>query len=309
MITLNDSHVLFDEETHTYLLDGVILDGITSRIKQRLFPDEYAGVSEDVLAAAAERGHLIHNAIQRCDQEGYVPTEDEMRNEPLLSCVDNYSDLMATNGLSSVANEYLVTDGHTYASPIDIVAEHDGQVLLIDTKTTYTVNKEYVSWQLSVYADFFEAQNPELKVAGLACLWFKVRHGAIEDAQLIDLPRKDSGMVQRMLYTEEPIYSETAAIDAEMAAINAEMVELIREKNRIEARMDALKARTMVVMETNGLTSWKSNEAAYSYRKASTSNRFDSAAFKKAEPDLYKQYTKPCESKATLQVKLAFDAV
>ena len=302
MITLNDSHVLFDEETHTYLLDGVILDGITARIKQRLFPDEYAGVSEDVLAAAAERGHLMHNAIQRCDQEGYVPTVDEMCDQPLLFCVDKYSDIMATNGLSSVANEYIVTDGHTYASPIDIVAEHDGQILLIDTKTTYTVNRDYVSWQLSVYADFFEAQNPELKVAGLACLWFKVRHGAIEDAQLIDLPRKGSEMVQRMLYTDEPIYSGLEPIDAEL-------VRLISEKNAIEEQIDALKAQMIAVMEASGMTSWKSNEAAYSYRKATTSNRFDSAAFKKAEPDLYKQYTKPCESKATLQVKLAFDAV
>ena len=302
MITLNDSHVIFDEMTHTYLLDGVILDGITSRIKQRLFPDEYAGVSEDVLAAAAERGHLIHKAIQRCDQEGYVPSVDEICDQPLLFCVDKYSDLMATNGLSSVANEYIVTDGNTYASPIDIVAEHDGQILLIDTKTTYTLNRDYVSWQLSVYADFFEEQNPALKVAGLACLWFKVRHGAIEDAQLIDLPRKDSEMVQRMLYSDEPIYSGLEPIDAEL-------VRLISEKNAIEEQIDALKAQMIALMEAGGLTSWKSNEAAYSYRKASTSNRFDSAAFKKAEPDMYKQYTKPCESKATLQVKLAYDAV
>lgn len=302
MVTLNDSHVAFDKETHTYLLDGIILDGITGRIRERLFPDEYANVSKEVLAAAAARGTLIHEAIQRCDEEGYSPTVGELRDEPLLACVDRYAGIMAENDLTSVANEYLVTDGHTYASAIDIVAENDGYVILIDTKTTYTVNRDYVSWQLSVYADFFEAQNPHLKVSGLACLWFKVRHGLIEGAELISIPRRDSELVLRMLYNDEPIYTGLDPLDAEL-------VRLISEKNALEAQIDALKAQMMIVMEKGGLTSWKSGDASYTYRKAGTSNRFDSAAFKKAEPALYKQYAKPCESKACLTVKLAGCAV
>ena len=303
METLNYCNVSFDEATHTYLTtDGLILSGITGRIRERLFPDEYAGVDENVLAAAAARGTLIHKAIQRCDQEGYVPTMEELRNEPLLTAVDDYAAIMSNLDLCSIENEYLITDGHDYASAIDIVAVHGEQVVLIDTKTTYNLNKDYVSWQLSVYAEFFEAQNPHLKVSGLACLWFKVRHGRIEDAQLVDIPRKDREQVQRMLYTDEPIYSG-------LEEITPELVRLMAKKSAIEKQIETLRAQVVAVMEARGLTSWKCEDAAYSYRKGGTSSRFDSTAFKKAEPDLYKQYTKQVESAPTVVIKLTKDAV
>ena len=62
-----------------------------------------------------------------------------------------YIALQAENDLRHVCSEYLVSDGHTYASPIDKVFKRGHVYDLADIKTTYRLDTENVSWQLSVY--------------------------------------------------------------------------------------------------------------------------------------------------------------
>ena len=98
------------------------------------------------------------------------------------------------NGFKPLANELTVSDNVRYASQIDNVWQYEktGGIWLVDTKTNniklyplcgyYNANyfnsgedalKEYLSRQLSIYAELFEAENPGLKVEGLACNWLK----------------------------------------------------------------------------------------------------------------------------------------
>ena len=51
---LKESGVVFNEELHQYLLDGKELSGITGMIQRQLFPDEFEGVPEEMMMAAAE---------------------------------------------------------------------------------------------------------------------------------------------------------------------------------------------------------------------------------------------------------------
>ena len=64
MNELIQSAVVFNEEQHTYTLGDKQLSGITTIIKQLVFPDMYKGISQTVLNKAAERGTRIHNLIQ-----------------------------------------------------------------------------------------------------------------------------------------------------------------------------------------------------------------------------------------------------
>ena len=43
-IELKESGVLFNEEEHSYLLDGKELSGITGMLQRQLFPDEFDGI-------------------------------------------------------------------------------------------------------------------------------------------------------------------------------------------------------------------------------------------------------------------------
>ena len=157
---LNCSTVRYDAIAHTYTApDGRLLRGITGLLKERLGLGSYDGVSEEVLQRAAERGTEVHRLCEEWDNIGHYPEGN--------ADAEAYVALQADNDLRHVCSEYLVSDGHTYASPIDKVFKRGHVYDLADIKTTYRLDKEYVSWQLSVYAFLFELQNPLLNVGNL----------------------------------------------------------------------------------------------------------------------------------------------
>lgn len=131
-IKLNDSGILFDAESHTYCTkDGEVLQGITGRLKERAFPDEYKDVPEEVLQRAATRGTRIHNILELYDEVGLITDE----------CQELQNYMKAQTEFPFLANhlqsEYLITDGEKYASAIDKVYVEDDGVILGDVKTTY----------------------------------------------------------------------------------------------------------------------------------------------------------------------------
>ena len=52
-IELKNSGVFFNEEAHEYWLGDKQLSGITGMLQRQLFPDEFNGISEATLNAAA----------------------------------------------------------------------------------------------------------------------------------------------------------------------------------------------------------------------------------------------------------------
>ena len=157
MIQLQDSGICFDAEAHRYFLNGVELQGITGLLRKHIFPNLYADIPQFVLDRAAERGTIIHESIELLDG-GFAPAE----TTPEL---ENYKHIKEENALTTVANEYIVTDNEHFASGIDLVlSDKEDNIILADIKTTSVLDKEYVMWQLSIYAYFLELQNPILKV-------------------------------------------------------------------------------------------------------------------------------------------------
>lgn len=61
-IELKNSGVFFNEEAHEYWLGDKQLSGITGMLQRQLFPDEFNGISEATLNAAAE---LVQESILR----------------------------------------------------------------------------------------------------------------------------------------------------------------------------------------------------------------------------------------------------
>ena len=80
MIELKKSQVVFNEENHTYHLNEVELQGITSTLIKRAFPDKYADVPEEVLAEAARRGTELHKEIEFRDHFGGDVEDVRLKN-------------------------------------------------------------------------------------------------------------------------------------------------------------------------------------------------------------------------------------
>ena len=77
---LIESNVIFNQEQHTYTLNGVLLIGITGMLKRQLFPDKYKDIPEYILNKAAEYGSMIHEVLELVDDIGIEHSSQETQN-------------------------------------------------------------------------------------------------------------------------------------------------------------------------------------------------------------------------------------
>ena len=192
-IELKQSAVIFNEVDHTYNYLGSYLSGVTSLLHRTLFADKYNGISTEVLAKAAAYGHNIHEQIELVDTLG-VTSE--------TPAVQAYLQMKQELNLTTLANEYLVSDEQYIASSIDVIFD---DLTLADVKTTSRLDMEYLSWQLSMYAYLFEMQNPRLKVPRLLAIWLpKPQYGK---PNIVEVPRKSNDALKVLLAWDKSITS------------------------------------------------------------------------------------------------------
>ena len=137
----------FDEDTHTYIYDGVILPSVTQLLKKQ-FPDKYAGVTDAVLKRAAERGTRAHKAIEIYCAQGDDDGSTEVRNYRFLE--KNY-------GFKAISNEVPIVIFDSDNNPLCagrldmILTLESGEIAIADIKTTATLDKNYLAYQLNLY--------------------------------------------------------------------------------------------------------------------------------------------------------------
>ncbi len=349
MIKFKQSPVIFDEVTHSYNLEGKRLLGITGLIHSILglgvYPDADEYTKDFIIPRAGSRGTAVHHAIQTYDLMGIkqtyqvVTTRYGSKERNNVHYVDESWDVGSElecyirhlEGFTPLANELTVSDNDKYASQIDNVWQRNetGGIWLVDTKTNnialyptcgyynpaYFRNgeealKEYLSWQLSVYAELFESENPGLKVEGLACNWLRK-----DTAQFWVIDRKPSDLVKQLLSSEYvvgtngPVYyhpdlsvfgiSSTKALPVPASEtlpllpediVNV-VADLIEQEKAIKEKMEQVKSTIRAAMEKEGIKSWNSGRFKATIAADSERDQFDTARFKKDHPELYQQYT------------------
>lgn len=300
MIELVKSDVVFNEENHTYFLGEKQLSGITGMIKRQLFPDKYKEVPQYILERAAERGTRVHHECQFVDTTGFEPESQEAMNYLLLRTGAGYK---------ALANEYTVSDGENFASNIDCVWEKDEKIALVDVKTTYTPDEEYLAWQLSIYAYFFELLNPHLKVDALFGVWLYN-----EKSRLIPLERKSDEKVKRLLQCEiegtRYLGTETALEHKhdELMLVPKDVInkylEAVSEIERIQPFVDGFKDTLKRAMIEHNVKAWDTGELKATITPAGIKKTFDSKRFQSDHPELYKQYIKEIETAASIRITL-----
>ena len=299
-ITLNASKVTFFEESHQYFLGDKELKGVTGTLIKKAFPDTYKNIPESVLMKAAERGALIHNTFETfcsifdADIKQYPnPTEELLAFHSMLVSYD----------LHYVASEYLVTDGENFASAIDgVFADNEGNIYLVDYKTTATLHYDNVSLQLSIYAKWFEEQNPDLKVKEIVCMWFKNGQSKFQP-----LPRVSDEQIDDLInayLADDAEYQYKVEVPEQFSALEQEYRLITARMDALKIKQDDLKEQMMKMMEANKQKSIKTNIGSYSYVAATTKKTFDTKLFKDTEPDHYEHYLKETTTKPSIRIKL-----
>ena len=299
-ITLNVPRVTFIEESHQYFIGKKELKGVTGTLIKKAFPDTYKNIPESVLMKAAERGGLIHNTFETfcsifdADIKQYPnPTEELLAFHSMLVAYD----------LHYVASEYLVTDGENFASAIDgIFADKDGNIYLVDYKTTATLHYDNVSLQLSIYAKWFEEQNPDLKVKEIVCMWFKNGQSKFQP-----LPRVADYQIDDLInayLADDAEYQYKVEVPEQFSALEQEYRLVSARMDALKIKQDDLKEQMMKMMEANKQKSIKTNIGSYSYVESTTKRTLDMKLFKEKYPNAYERLTKVSFSKPSLRIKL-----
>ena len=141
-----NGHVLeYFDDTHTYLVDGMIVPSITQMLKIK-FKNKYSGVDQKVLNRASEKGTQVHEAIEKLCKTGEV--ED-------LKEVKNFIFLQKQYKFNTIDNEVPIIlfreETPVGAGRLDLVLEENNQLGLGDIKRTSVLDKEYLAYQLNLY--------------------------------------------------------------------------------------------------------------------------------------------------------------
>lgn len=139
-------HVLeYFDDTHTYLVDGIIVPSITQILKIK-FKNKYSGVDEAVLNRASERGTEVHEAIEKLCKTGEVEDIKEVKNFIFLQRQYKFNTLDNEVPIILFKDETPVGAGR-----LDLVLEENQELGLGDIKRTSVLDKEYLAYQLNLY--------------------------------------------------------------------------------------------------------------------------------------------------------------
>lgn len=280
----------FNQENHEYNLDGVVLPSVTTILSNTIFADKYDNVDEETLRMAAERGSLIHGEI-----ENYIK-----KNEMGFTMeLESFMKIEKENELKNLQSEVMTTDGEV-AGTIDIIAEHKGKNMLADIKTTYKLDKNYVAWQLSMYAYIYEKQTG-IHIDELYAIWLRE-----EEYKFIPVERKTDKDILDVFNS----FKNGVKINFDSATLQTipqeQLIAFCDILNRIEAyekQIVDIKGKILKEMEEKNIYNVKLGNVAITYKPATTKVSIDSSKLK--EDGLYEKYTKVSNVKPSIMIKVS----
>lgn len=322
-----------------------------------VYPDSETNdfINDIAIPRAGSKGTAVHHAIQTYDCFGIKQTTQIVRTKygskrnNNINVVDetwkveNQLEAYIENlkGFEAIANEYTVSDNVRYASQIDNVwlKKDSGEIWLVDTKTNnlkyypkcgyFQDNffagsdealKEYLSWQLSIYAVLFEMQNPTLKVGGLACNWLRDNESAFwvierkPKEKVIDLLETTYSFDESGKCCFNPCTidwlpnSIPIKKNSEVPILPADVINLIysvqKQYEEAEAKLNEMKPLLRKAMEENGIKTWDSGKFKATISSDSSAMTFDSKRFKEDYPDLFAKYLVEKKRKGAFSIRI-----
>lgn len=296
---MKTSKVTFDPIAHTYTTeDGRTLPGVTP-IVAWMYPRTYDGISDEVLAKAAEYGTMVHRACEAADN-GIVASDQ---------FVQDYLLLKKDYALTTRFNE-LIIDNDKVASAIDVVAEDAfGDTWLLDIKTTSQLHNENVRLQLSIYAAI--AEDMDIAVNHIAAVWIpKPQYGK---PALVEYSRIPADVCDKIIDAylandcEErerlfPLLQET--LPAEVVNAQRVLAQILKAQKVMDMQKKDLETRLLTLMQEYNVKKWESDIMVITRVLPTTRTTIDTKALKANYPELVKGYEKETTTKESIKITL-----
>lgn len=280
---MKKSHIVFDEKNHTYTLNGELLpiQGITRMIDRQIFGGKMQKVPESVLKKYSEFGSLVHKEIQEYHEKGILPITDE-------------ANAFIKQGIKLLACEFIVSNEYV-ATAIDAVGE---DLIIYDYKTSTALDKEYLSWQLSICAYLFERQTG-LKVKGLMGV-----HLRGKECTFVGVERKADEQVEALIQAEllgESYLSDERSMQR-LLDLERTIIQIKQEAEMYEERKKVLLTGLGEKMAQMGLKTLKTDNLTLTLVTESTTTTLDTKRLKEEMPEIYKQFERSGTRKGYLKM-------
>lgn len=136
----------FYDETHQYEIDGIVVPGV-SQIIRFLSREVYGDVSKYLMENAADRGTRVHEACESLDRTGEVECDAD-----IAPYVEAYAKFLQEHEVKWLMIEApLYNPELMYAGTIDRYGYVDDTLVLVDIKSSSSVNTRLITAQLNAY--------------------------------------------------------------------------------------------------------------------------------------------------------------
>ena len=286
--------IIFDKENHRYSDSetGKVLISVTQLLRKHNLAPDFSNVPEAVLKAKAERGSLIHEEIENYNKSGEVGFTEEL---------GSYIDYIKENKLKVKECELLVGNDIVVGRLDQILETEDGKLIIADNKTTAKIEKDYVSWQLSVYAYLY----------GKKISYYQVFHfDADGKLKVVNLKPKPKKEIEKLLDCERKgeLYKQPLVASEKDLAKLYDLEDTIKRyelmKKEAEEKRDSLREKLLKAMEDNSIRSFENERIKVSYVDPIKRTSIDSTRLKKELPEIAEKYSKETVTKASLRITL-----
>lgn len=289
--------VKFNKKNHTYTLikdngEKINLVSVTTLLKKHEITPDYSNVNENVLKAKAERGSVIHEELEQ-----YI----NHKKLGFTSELENFIKACKKHNILPSKSEFMVWNDEI-AGTVDVAGIIDGQTFLGDFKTTTTLHREAVAWQLSLYAYLMNE-----KFDKFLCIHFPDE----DTCNIVEIKPIEQEEIERLLECErncELFQKKTLELDTvsceKILTIQQELKTLDDRKKGLEKAESELKQMLIEKMEETGVKSIDNEYFKITYVAPTTRETIDSARIKKELPEIAEQYVKTSAIKASVRITL-----
>lgn len=283
----------FNEDTHTYKLNGKELISTTTLLTKHHLSPSYGGVDEKTLDKAREYGNQVHKEIEDYVKHGIITNSIEL---------SSFIKWLNTSGYEVVDSEYLVCND-IIGGKVDLLLKHKetGVYVICDIKTTSIIHKESVSWQVSIYNYLDE----DIALVGM-CLHF-LKDGSIEAESI---PLKAPKDIARLIECErngELFQYEITGLDnaiskvSELENVIATYKAFIKQAEEDEK---LLHEQIRQEMENRNIKSLDLDTMKITIVEDSVRKSIDTKKLEQEQPIIYEKYLKQTIVKGGLRITL-----
>lgn len=290
--------VKFRESDHTYWLSDRQLISVTQLMKKHGLSADYSAVKADILNAKAERGSLIHKEI-----EEFINFAEEGFTDEL----DSFKTLIKEHKIIPTSSETIVHDD-LVAGTIDVIGQCPSGRIIADVKTTSTLHKDALAWQLSIYEYLFQKVHPGANVSALFGI-----HLNGTSAKLVEVERKPREEIERLFECERNgalFIPKSTALSiskpelAYIADVERRISELKKQIDIYTKSYNEMKEDLKERMKEQGVKSYEDDLLIITYKDSYTREILDAEKLKADKPEIYSAYKKVTNVKDRVNITL-----